>query len=552
MTAAGETIMTRVIIDAGHGGNARAGNSSAVGARGASGTLEKDVTLDIARHVVARLGAVASLTRGSDVNLSLGSRAQRAVRDGAEVFVSIHANSGPPGAAGPETYVHPSGAPASRVLAAGIQRALDRMHGRLGAATQPREGVMAVLSPSCVGARTAACLAEVDYLSNPTGEQRLRDPRHRAAVGAAIADAIREHLGRAPARAMADESFDVRYVVGLIPQPTGMSCWAASAAMLVSWREQMSRVDAAEIARGAGHWAEYQSGLNPADVGDLASCWGLTAEAPQSYTVEGLRQLLETRGPLWIGEAVPSLHAIVIAGIAGDGTPDGTRVRIVDPWPPGTGAEYEWTFRRMMTAYEAAASFPSVNIQILHNGGRGPVGRLGPVAQAAGLFDDIVDSITDAVDPIANVFHRAVDTNKVVATAFTPPARYYDKVRAYAAANTADGVWLTMGLARDPRFWQGGWILDIQTGASAMTLDRDVFFRDSLSIGTFAHELVHVGQYAILGPTDFLVSYFGLSAATIAWRFVRGEPLEVMRSSPHENQAYEIGRRFEAWLAANP
>src|SRR6185369_9020005 len=99
----------------------------------------------------------------------------------------------------------------------------------------------------------------------------LRDPRHRAAIGAAIADAIRDHLGRAPARAMADESFDVRYVVGLIPQPTGMSCC-----------EQMSRVDAADIARGAGHWAEYQSGLNPADVGDLASCWGLTAEAPQS------------------------------------------------------------------------------------------------------------------------------------------------------------------------------------------------------------------------------------------------------------------------------
>jgi hypothetical protein len=28
--------------------------------------------------------------------------------------------------------------------------------------------------------------------------------------------------------------------------------------------------------------------------------------------------------------------------------------------------------------------------------------------------------------------------------------------------------------------------------------------------------------------------------------------LDVMRSSPHENQAYEIGRRFETWLAANP
>jgi hypothetical protein len=35
----------------------------------------------------------------------------------------------------------------------------------------------------------------VDYLSNPRGERRLGDPGERAAIGAAIAGAIREHLG---------------------------------------------------------------------------------------------------------------------------------------------------------------------------------------------------------------------------------------------------------------------------------------------------------------------------------------------------------------------
>jgi hypothetical protein len=219
----------------------------------------------------------------------------------------------------------------------------------------------------------------------------------------------------------------------------------------------------------------------------------------------------------------------------------------------GQGAEEDWTFRRLMSVYEAAATVPSVNIQILHNGGRGPVMRLGrPLAQATGWLDDLVDVITDAVDPIANIFHRVVDTNKLVATSYTPPAHYYDKVRAYAAANPDDGAWLLRGLNRDPRFWRGGWILDLQTGASAMTLDRDVFFRDNLSNVTFAHELVHVAQYGILGPTNFLISYFGLSAATIAWRLVRGQPINVMESSPHETQAYDIGRRFATWLAANP
>jgi N-acetylmuramoyl-L-alanine amidase len=75
-------------------------------APGARGTLEKDVTLDIARHVVARLGGIAALTRTGDHNLTLGARAQHAERGGADVFVSIHANSGPPEASGPETFVH--------------------------------------------------------------------------------------------------------------------------------------------------------------------------------------------------------------------------------------------------------------------------------------------------------------------------------------------------------------------------------------------------------------------------------------------------------------
>jgi N-acetylmuramoyl-L-alanine amidase/V8-like Glu-specific endopeptidase len=188
--------MTRVIIDAGHGGSTRAGSSSAFGSRGPSGTIEKDVTLDIARHVVQRLGNAATLTRSNDTNLTLGARAARAAQGGAGVFVSIHANSGPPDAAGPETFVHPQAGAGSHRLADGVQRALERLRGRYGGVPEPRTGPMAVLDPRAVGRNTAACLVEVDYLSNPRSEQRLRDPAHRAAIGAAIAQAIDEHLAR--------------------------------------------------------------------------------------------------------------------------------------------------------------------------------------------------------------------------------------------------------------------------------------------------------------------------------------------------------------------
>ena len=190
--------MTRVIIDAGHGGSARAGNSSAFGSRGPGGTLEKEVTLDIARHVVARLGPGAALTRVSDTNLTLGARAQLAAQRDADVFVSIHANSGPPEAAGPETFVHPDAGAASHRLAGRVQRALDRLHGRFGGVAEPRNGALAVLSPRALGPRTSACLVEVDYLSNPRAEARLRNPQERAAIGAAIASAIQDHVrGRA-------------------------------------------------------------------------------------------------------------------------------------------------------------------------------------------------------------------------------------------------------------------------------------------------------------------------------------------------------------------
>lgn len=186
--------MTRIIIDAGHGGTNRVGNSSAFGGRSASGLLEKDVTLDIARAVVGRLGGKAALTRTGDANLSLGARAAAAARDGADVFVSIHANSGPPEAGGAETWVHPDAGPGSRELAAGVQRALDRLGGRYGGAAETRSGQMAVLHPSAVGRGTDACLVEVDYLTNPRGAERLGDPRQRAAIGAAIAEAISQHV----------------------------------------------------------------------------------------------------------------------------------------------------------------------------------------------------------------------------------------------------------------------------------------------------------------------------------------------------------------------
>jgi len=74
-----------VVLDPGHGGRAPAGRSSPHGLRGPRGTLEKDVTLALARSVARHLGGGGGvrLTREADLNLPLGERIERARRAGA-------------------------------------------------------------------------------------------------------------------------------------------------------------------------------------------------------------------------------------------------------------------------------------------------------------------------------------------------------------------------------------------------------------------------------------------------------------------------------------
>ena len=208
------------------------------------------------------------------------------------------------------------------------------------------------------------------YLGNNTSMSQALGRQTRAMqMAKPLQASVRPSTPRA--RSFAGASFDVNIPdVQLVPQMTDMSCWAASAAMVVGWRDQVS-IDPQEVARGAGRWAAYTAGLNPADVPTLAQTWGLRMEAPQSYTIDGLRQLLENNGPLWIGAAVPGLHAVVVHGIYGDGDVATTYVRIKDPWPVGQGAEYDLTLNEFIQEYEGAATgYPSVTIQVLHAGGR--------------------------------------------------------------------------------------------------------------------------------------------------------------------------------------
>jgi N-acetylmuramoyl-L-alanine amidase len=186
----------RVFIDAGHGGEERAGRSSAYGGRGVQGGCEKEIALDVARRAQTHFGRGATLSRDGDYNLSLQQRMAGARRSGAPAFVSVHAHSGATRHAGPEVWVYGDGSaapsPHSMMLAENIRAEMAAAHGR---PVRLREGRIAVLQPAYHGPDVAAVLVEAGSLSSPEDEERLGDPGATDTIGAAIARGVHSYIG---------------------------------------------------------------------------------------------------------------------------------------------------------------------------------------------------------------------------------------------------------------------------------------------------------------------------------------------------------------------
>jgi N-acetylmuramoyl-L-alanine amidase len=219
-----------VVLDPGHGG-------SDPGAIGAQGTEEKRIALAAAAELRRRLeqaGRVrVAMTRTGDRFVPLAERVAFARSRGAALFVSLHADSAP-GARGASVYTLsetasdelaaalarrenaadaagglplPTEDPAvARILISLVQRetqagsvgfarllvpALERASPML---TQPhRQAAFAVLKAPDV----PSVLVELGFLSHPEDEAALRDPRHRARLAQAIAEAVGAWAARA-------------------------------------------------------------------------------------------------------------------------------------------------------------------------------------------------------------------------------------------------------------------------------------------------------------------------------------------------------------------
>ena len=226
--------MVTIMLDPGHGGE----DPGAIGARG---SMEKNVTLSIARRLRERIendpNMRAALTRDGDFFVPLGTRVQKARKAKADLFVSIHADAWiKPEARGSSVFVlseKGASSAAARYLAQKENEA-DKVGGvnftvsdphlartlmdltqtatqndsmKLGKSVLSNLGsVNALHKPSVEQAGFAvlkapdipSVLIETAFISNPEEEKRLNDEEYQDKLAEAIMRGIRQYLARNP------------------------------------------------------------------------------------------------------------------------------------------------------------------------------------------------------------------------------------------------------------------------------------------------------------------------------------------------------------------
>ncbi len=232
-------VFDTVVLDAGHGGED-------TGARGAGGTLEKDLVLRVAHSLAERLRAAAVrvvMTRSRDVFVPLEERTAIANDARADLFVSIHANAAEDhGIHGTETYflaLDASDESAARVATreneafgqatGGIAAVNDpfialigdlnatehlqesgrlarAIQGELEAAPLRSRGVKQAPFVVLTGIQMPAALVEIGFVTSPPDESTLKSAAGSRAVVRALERAILEYGRRHAQRLGAAEA----------------------------------------------------------------------------------------------------------------------------------------------------------------------------------------------------------------------------------------------------------------------------------------------------------------------------------------------------------
>lgn len=171
----------RIVVDPGH--------SPDSGAVGPIGTVERDINLDVASRLAARLralGANVTMTRTTDAPVILYDRPALAERLDADVLISVHQNAPPDGTdpSNEHGYSVYYFQPQSLALAQSIHQAY---HDEIGIPDAGlHSGDLALVRPSAV----PAVLTESAFITWPWEEMLLRDPAFREKLAKAMADGM--------------------------------------------------------------------------------------------------------------------------------------------------------------------------------------------------------------------------------------------------------------------------------------------------------------------------------------------------------------------------
>jgi len=156
--------------------------------------------------------------------------------------------------------------------------------------------------------------------------------------------------------------YQVPGLIAPLQQQSGMACWATSYTMMVSWRRQQSIAIRDAVAELGPKWLKYyddNTGTSPYDNIEFARVANLRYEPLMSFSIDGWANLLRTYGLLWLsfgweaaglnGLPVRGRHIIIVTGLSGNGTPNGTSVNFIDP---ADGQRHTELFLTFVADYE--------------------------------------------------------------------------------------------------------------------------------------------------------------------------------------------------------
>jgi N-acetylmuramoyl-L-alanine amidase len=216
----------KIVIDPGHGGHD-------TGTIGPNGLEEKDLVLDVGlrlgKLLASRLGAEVVYTRRDDTFIPLEDRTAIANQEGADLFVSVHANSSQdPDARGVETYyLNFTSSPEALEVAArenavseksihelqdllkkiALKEKIEESHEFASDVQSSLYGGLSSKNPGLrnrgvkkapfivlIGANMPSILAEISFVSNPGDEHKLKTPEYRQRIAESLYHGISKYV----------------------------------------------------------------------------------------------------------------------------------------------------------------------------------------------------------------------------------------------------------------------------------------------------------------------------------------------------------------------